>query len=59
LAAELKLPSWKGTVVAGIRPDGHVLIVAADGKWRRDKTIPSEYCGYPVVEEDPLGASFQ
>lgn len=56
LAAELKLPSWKGTVLCVTRQEGCVLVVAADERWLRGQTLPKTYCGYPVETEAPLNA---
>jgi hypothetical protein len=56
LAAELKLPSYKGAVLYATQGNEPVLIVAADGIWRSRITIPTRYCGYRVVQEDGIHA---
>jgi len=59
LASELKLPSWKGTVVSLLRGDKYVLVVAAEKRWARQARVPSTYCGYKVEIDDPLEAVAQ
>lgn len=56
LAAELKLPSWKGAVLCVLRPEGHVLVVAAEERWRKHHKLPTTFCGYPVEADDRLNA---
>lgn len=59
LASELKLPSWKGTVMVAHRKQGDILIVAAQQAWLAHHPVPSRYCGYSVEAEGPLIAEAQ
>jgi hypothetical protein len=54
LAAELKLPSWKGTVMTLFRSGKYVLVVAADSRWLRQVDVPADFHGYPVIVDKPL-----
>lgn len=54
LASELKLPAYRGVVLCQFEGSETVLVVAADGLWRRKVAIPQRYCGYRVREDDPL-----
>lgn len=56
LAAELKLPSWMGTVLYETRPSGSVLVVAADLRWRKFHKLPKTFHGYKVIGDEPLDA---
>lgn len=59
LASELKLPSWKGTVVVMHRRGADVLVVAAEERWLHRHSIPQSYCGYRVETEGCLLAVAQ
>lgn len=59
LASELKLPSWKGSVMVAHRSEGEVLIVAAERSWLAKHSVPRTYCGYRVEADGPLVAHAQ
>lgn len=59
LASELKLPSWKGTVVVMHRRGADVLVVAADEQWLGRHTLPGSYCGYTVEADRCIAAVAQ
>lgn len=59
LASELGLPSWKGAVLVVHRPDGDVLVVAADAAWLKARKLPGAFCGYSVEADQPWTATGQ
>lgn len=60
LAVMLSLPSSKGSVFAWRDANGERLVVAGDVQWVLSfREVPAEFCGYPVVLEEPLGGAAQ
>lgn len=54
LAAQLALPTTRGTVFAWISDGQERLVVRADQHWLRShRTLPKTFMGFPVTADDP------